>query len=231
MFVPAPPPYPAVLRHSSVVQTYFLPSVTPPNVRTYSWAKLNQPILMSWAGTMVNNTIILSIKGENLHPPLILCTLWISDYTGWIQSSKAFFFDLKSNRQTPVESFSWHGLLFMTKVRLRRCLPVKKKIYESPRVKLCQCGHSFSILCRIFLRPWTVDNMGGAGREEDNTVTFLKSALLQLWELKTMKIRASPYSKSSMDFPFLWTWKPQLRLPEAWNHLSDGHPRPKSSCE
>ena len=120
----------------------FLSNLTPLNVRTDSCAELNQPILMSWAWRVVNNIIILSIKGKNLHPPQNFCKLEISDYAGWIQIWKVFLFYLKSNCQSMVESFSQHGLFFLTQVCLTRCLPVGKKSHENPRVKLCQCGHS-----------------------------------------------------------------------------------------
>lgn len=110
---------------------------------------------------------------------------------------------------------------------------LERKAMKAQELNLNNVASTSPLLyCINFLCPWMVDNIGvaGEGRKKNNHHLFLKSALLWLWELTAVKIRASPYSRSSMHH-VLWTWKPHLGLPKAWSHLSDGHPKPKPSCE
>lgn len=220
MYVPSP--YPVALCHSPM-DSYPCPCpMWHLSVRAHSQAEQNQPILTSWAGTIVNIPIIFPMKEKNFCPPLNLCKLvWVSNWAGWIQISKSFIFYLKSNPQSHVEKSTWHGLLFMTERCLGDICLLERNALRSQELNAASTA-SPPLLCSLtLLCPWTVDYMGSGGREEDNTFIFLKSALFWLWEPKTMNIRASPYSKSSMNH-VLWTWKSQLRLPKAWNHLSNG---------
>lgn len=174
------------------------------------------------------------MKGKNLHPPLHLCKFGITDSAMWTQISKSFFSfisrpTLKAQLKSSADMvrFSWRksalGDVYW-----------EEKLWKAEELNpnnAATLRHAYIALTSSVLAWLIIWGRGqGGGREENNTVTFLKSAPLWLWELKTMEIRASPFSKSSMDH-ILWTWKPQRRLPKAWNHLTDGHPRPRSSCE
>ena len=127
----------------------FLSNLTPSNVRTDSWAELNQPILMSWAWRVVNNIIILSIKGKNMHPSLNFCKSEISDYAGWIQIWKVF--SLLS--QVQLSEHGWKVQLtwfvFPNESVSYEMFARWEENHESPRVKLCQCGHSSMPMWRL----------------------------------------------------------------------------------
>lgn len=145
----------------TIRQTYFLHNLTAPNVRTYSWAELNQPILMSWARTTVNNPLIIaSMQGKNFHPLWICANLefqtTLAEYRfqklSSLISSPTIRVQLKSSAD--MVCFSWW------KCVLGDVCPLGRKAMKAQELNSASTATVPPHLYCIFLCHWTVDNKG-----------------------------------------------------------------------